>query len=196
MKKRSLFVIFLLLTLLIAFSTTSIAYASTSGDGTNAEPEVEFSNDDLIKLIATYCAFGLSLIVGIPLIKAVNKRKKQGYVNSLVDETQYISKHIHHLYDTRDNEKAKREILKFSLKITAVADHALTTFTEKQIKGYYELYEGLSDVNARILALDKSKADKEKYDEEFLQLVDCADSVYEKAKLLKQNEEIIERYNK
>ncbi len=196
MKKRSLFVIFLLLTLLIAFSTTSIAYASTSGDGTNAEPDVEFSNDDLIKLIATYCAFGLSLIVGIPLIKAVNKRKKQGYVNSLVEETQYIAKHIHTLYDTRDKEKSKREILKFSIKITAVADHALTTFTEKQIKGYYELYEGLSDVNARILALDKSKADKEKYDEEFLRLVESADSVCEKAKLLKQNEEIIERYNK
>ena len=40
------------------------------------------------------------------------------------------------------------------------------------------------------------KTDKEEYDKEFLLIVDAAESVAEKAKLLKQNAEIIERYNK
>ena len=100
------------------------------------------------------------------------------------------------LYESRDKEKSKREVLKFSIKVTAVADHALTTYTEKQIQGYYELYEGLSDINAKLLALERVKEDKEEYDKEFLLIVDAAESVAEKAKLLKQNAEIIERYNK
>lgn len=195
MKKRTLIVIFLILTVVIAFSMTSVAYAST-GNETEQNGEVEFSKNDLIKLIATYCAFGLSIIVGIPLIKAVNKRKKQGYVNSLVEETQHVAKQLRALYDGRDKEKSKRDVLKYSLRITAVADHALTTYTEKQIQGYYELYEGLSEINAELLSLDKLKDDKSAYDEKFLKLVDVADAVADKAKLLKQNEEIIERYNK
>lgn len=195
MKKRTLIIIYLLLTLLIAFSTSGVAYAA-DGASNETETEVKFSDDDLIKLIATYGAFGLSLIVGIPLIKAVNKRKKQGYVNSLAEETEYVAKQTRVLYDGRDKEKSKRDVLKFSIKVTAVADHALTTYTEKQIQGYYELYEGLSDINARLIALDKIKDEKEKYDAEFLSIVNAAESVSEKAKLLKQNEEIIERYNK
>ena len=103
---------------------------------------------------------------------------------------------MHALYESRDKERSKREILKFSIKVTAVADHALTTYTEKQIQGYYELYECLSDINAKLLALEKVKEDKEEYDKEFLLIVDAAESVAEKAKLLKQNAEIIERYNK
>ena len=47
-----------------------------------------------------------------------------------------------------------------------------------------------------IVALEKVKEDKEEYDKEFLLIVDAAESVAEKAKLLKQNAEIIERYNK
>ena len=188
MKKRTLIIIFLLLTLLIAYAA--------DGAANETNTEVKFSDDDLIKLIATYCAFGLSIIVGIPLIKTVNRRKKQGYVNSLAEETEYVAKQVRALYASRDKERSKREVLKFSIKVTAVADHALTTYTEKQIQGYYELYECLSDINAKLLALDKVKEDKEEYDKEFLLIVDAAESVAEKAKLLKQNAEIIERYNK
>ena len=195
MKKRTLIIIFLLLTLIIAFSTSGVAYAA-DGAANETNTEVKFSDDDLIKLIATYCAFGLSIIVGIPLIKTVNRRKKQGYVNSLAEETEYVAKQVRALYASRDKERSKREILKFSIKVTAVADHALTTYTEKQIQGYYELYEGLSDINAKLLALEKVKEDKEEYDKEFLLIVDAAESVADKANLLKQNAEIIERYNK
>ena len=160
MKKRTLIIIFLLLTLLIAFSTSGVAYAADSA-ANETNTEVKFSDDDLIKLIATYCAFGLSIIVGIPLIKTVNRRKKQGYVNSLAEETEYVAKQVRALYASRDKERSKREVLKFSIKVTAVADHALTTYTEKQIQGYYELYECLSDINAKLLALEKVKDDKE-----------------------------------
>ena len=119
--------------MLSAFSTSGVAYAA-DGAANETNTEVKFSDDDLIKLIATYCAFGLSIIVGIPLIKTVNKRKKQGYVNSLAEETEYVAKQVRALYESRDKEKSKREVLKFSIKVTAVADHALTTYTEKQIQ--------------------------------------------------------------
>ena len=54
----------------------------------------------------------------------------------------------------------------------------------------------MSDINVKLLALERVKEDKEEYDKEFLLIVDAAESVAEKAKLLKQNAEIIERYNK
>lgn len=156
MKKRTLIIIFLLLTLLIAFSTSGVAYAA-DGAANETNTEVKFSDDDLIKLIATYCAFGLSIIVGIPLIKTVNRRKKQGYVNSLAEETEYVAKQVRALYESRDKERSKREILKFSIKVTAVADHALTTYTESKYKVITNCTNACPTSTQNFLRLKKSR---------------------------------------
>lgn len=192
MKKSILFVILVTLTLVIALSGTGLAFAEEAGADA---ADTAFTKQDTIKLVATYIAFGLSIVVGIPLIRAVNKRKKQGYVANIVEETEDIAKQVSDFYANRDKARTKKEILKFSLKITGVADHALTTYTEKQISGYYDVYNDLNKLNSMLSDVEKCRDDKDRFEAEYLALVKLAASISDKAKILKDNEDIIRRYN-
>lgn len=192
MKKRSLFIIFVVLTLLFALCATTVAFAAEAGSA--AENSVEFTKNDLIKLIIAYGFFGLSLIVGLPCLKAVNKRRKHGYVESIVKETQTVADKVQGYYDKRESVMSKRETLRYSIKIATVADMALTTYTEKQIQGYYDIYNDLNSVKTKLSELGKYRGKKE-YDEEFLSAVNTAKAVAVKAKTLADNEKIISEYN-
>ena len=73
--------------MVIALSGTGVAFAEEAVAGA---ADTTFTKQDTIKLVATYIAFGLSIIVGIPLIRAVNK----GYVATIVEETEDIAKQV------------------------------------------------------------------------------------------------------
>ncbi len=192
MKKKTLFILFVVLTLLFAVCATTVAYAE--GAETPVET-VDFTKEDTIKLIVVYCLFGLSIVVGIPAIRAVNKRKKHGYVENIVKETEAIRDRVQALYDNRGKEGSKKDALRYAIKIATVADMALTTYTEKQTQGYFDIYNDLNNVKTRLSEIDKLKGD-EKYDEEFLGIVRLTASIADKAKLLSENENIIRKYNK
>lgn len=200
MKKHTLFILFIVLTMVFVSLMTTVAFASTaetSVENTEQAPAKTngLSKNELINLIVVYCVFGISLVVGIPALRAVNKRKKQGYVDVLVKEVEEVSKKIKALYYDRNNSNSKKNNLKYSLKIVGIADMALTTYTEKQISGYYDLFNDLNDLKIRLSDVENIQ-DEDKRDEEYGALIAKADVLVENAKTLAHNESIIKRYNK
>lgn len=104
MNKKTLIILFVVLTVVFAMCFTTVSYAASGED--TAQP-AEFTREDTIKLIVVYCLFGLSIVVGIPAIRAVNRRKKNGYVESIVKETESIRDKVQSLYDNRDKASSK-----------------------------------------------------------------------------------------
>lgn len=192
MNKKTLIILFVVLTVVFAMCFTTVSYAASGED--TAQP-AEFTREDTIKLIVVYCLFGLSIVVGIPAIRAVNRRKKNGYVESIVKETESIRDKVQSLYDNRDKASSKKEQLRYSIKISAVADMALTTYSEKQTQGYLEIYNDLNSVKTMLSEIDKLRGD-EKYDGEFNKIIQLSSGIADKAKELAENENIIRKYNK
>ena len=192
MNKKTLIILFVVLTVVFAMCFTTVSYAASGED--TAQP-AEFTREDTIKLIVVYCLFGLSIVVGIPAIRAVNRRKKNGYVESIVKETEGIRDKVRLLYDNRDKASSKKEQLRYSIKISAVADMALTTYSEKQTQGYLEIYNDLNSVKTMLSEIDKLRGD-EKYDGEFNKIIQLSSGIADKAKELAENENIIRKYNK
>lgn len=190
MKKRTLFILFIVLALVFASLMTTVAFAA---DGTDAPDE--FTHNDLINLIIIYSLFGVSIVIGLPAIRAVNKRKRQGYIETITREMGAIEEKIKELYADCGSNSSKRDNLRFSLKIASAADMALTTYTEKQISGYLDLYNDLNDIKTRLSSVENIK-NNDKRVAEYEAIVQKADEMRLKSESLAENEKIIKRYNK
>lgn len=199
MRRGALFALFVVLVLVFASFAVSAVFAAESPDaaesGQKAAEVMKFGKSDLVNLIVVYCLFGVSLVVGIPALRALNRRKKAGYVDVLARDVSAVAERMRSLAENGGTPGAKRDNLRYSLKIAAVADTALTAYSENQLDGCYEIYNGLNDLKTR-LADAEGISEKEKRDAEYASLISEAAALAEKAGSIAENESKIRRYNR
>lgn len=199
MRRGALFALFVVLVLVFASFAVSAVFAAESPDaeesGQKAADVMKFGKSDLVNLIVVYCLFGVSLVVGIPALRSLNRRKKAGYVDVLARDVSAVAEKMKSLAENGGTPGAKRDNLRYSLKISAVADTALTAYSENQLDGCYEIYNGLNDLKTR-LADAEGISEKEKRDAEYASLISEAAALAEKAGSIAENESKIRRYNR
>lgn len=199
MRRGALFALFVVLVLVFASFAVSAAFAAESPDaeesGQKAADVMKFGKSDLVNLIVVYCLFGVSLVVGIPALRALNRRKKAGYVDVLARDVSAVAERMKTLAGNGGTPGAKRDNLRYSLKIAAVADTALTAYSENQLDECYEIYNGLNDLKTR-LADAEGISEKEKRDAEYASLISEAAALAVKAGSIAENESKIRRYNR
>lgn len=191
--KKVVVVLFLSLTLFRCFSNGGIAFAKDTADILNGVSSVKvnvfLAN---IKIIIIYGIFILSLLVGVPILKRMNKKNRTNNSEALSVLAKKEADRIDELL-AKENKLSSKEILREAFYLNVLAEKVLSVYTTEQVDGYLDVYNNVLSVREKLLALEKKKGDS--YNESIENIKKIMQSITLQVDFIIEREKKISQYN-